>query len=89
MEFEPGQQVIWNYKSRARHIYTHKIPAQIIKFTQKQVQIQVKKTTGEYLRRWVHRDRLETFKIAPTSQYLVLKDTLRERQFTSIGIEQT
>lgn len=63
MEFEPGQQVIWNYKSRARHTYAHKIPAQIIKFSQKQVQIQVQKTTGESLRRWVHRDRLETFKI--------------------------
>lgn len=61
MEFELGQQVIWNYKSCGRHTCTYKIPAQIIKFSQKQVQIQVHKTTGESLRRWVHRDRLETF----------------------------
>ncbi|MEH1853562.1 MAG: hypothetical protein V7L11_18255 [Nostoc sp.] len=79
MEFQPGQQVIWNYKSRRRHTYTHKVPAQIIKFSQKQVQIQVLKTTGESLRRWVHRDRLETFKIEWGDEGV---GEIRERSFT-------
>ncbi len=62
MEFEAAQQVICNYHSRGSQTYAHKIPAQIIKFSQKQVQIQIHKTTGESLRRWVHPDRLEPFK---------------------------
>ena len=66
MEIEPGQQVIWNYKSCTTNIYAHKIPAKIIKLSPKQVQIQVKNTTGKIFRRWVHQDRLETFKTDPT-----------------------
>ncbi|GAB1540123.1 hypothetical protein NUACC21_27920 [Scytonema sp. NUACC21] len=59
-EFEVGQKVIWLYKARADFADIHKIPAEVVKLGDKQVQIKVRKN-NEFINRWVNRNKLEKF----------------------------
>lgn len=57
--FEVGQKVVWLYKARADSADVHKIPAEVIKLGDKQVQIKVRKKNNGFINRWVNRNRLE------------------------------
>ncbi|MBD2165969.1 hypothetical protein H6G64_23350 [Calothrix sp. FACHB-156] len=59
--FEVGQKVIWLYKSRPDSAEVQKIPAEVVKLSPKQVQIQVRKKNSEVINRWVNPNRLESF----------------------------
>ncbi|QIR36033.1 hypothetical protein HCG51_04155 [Tolypothrix sp. PCC 7910] len=59
--FEIGQKVIWLYKSRPDSATVQKIPAEVVKLSSKQVQIQVRKKNSEAINRWVNPNRLESF----------------------------
>ncbi|BAY22549.1 hypothetical protein NIES2100_23120 [Calothrix sp. NIES-2100] len=59
--FQVGQKVIWLYKARADSTNVQRIPAEIIKLGNKQVQIKVSLHDNEFVNRWVSRDRLENF----------------------------
>jgi hypothetical protein len=59
--FEVGQKVIWLYKARADSTDVQKIPAEVVKLSSKQVQIQVRKNNNEFINRWVNPSRLENF----------------------------
>lgn len=57
-DFEVGQKVIWLYKARADFDDVHKIPAEVVKLSDKQVKIKVRKN-HEFISRWVNRNKLE------------------------------
>lgn len=57
--FEVGQKVFWLYKARADSAGVRKIPAEVIKLGDKQVQIKVRKKNNGFINRWVNRNRLE------------------------------
>ncbi|MUG92948.1 hypothetical protein F7734_11070 [Scytonema sp. UIC 10036] len=63
-DFQVGQKVIWLYKARADFNEIHKIPAEVVKLSNKQVQIKVRKN-NEFINRWVNPNKLEKF---PTLQ---------------------
>ncbi len=64
-DFEVGQKVIWLYKARADFDEVHKIPAEVVKLSDKQVQIKIRKN-HEFINRWVNPNKLE--KLHPTQE---------------------
>jgi hypothetical protein len=59
-DFQVGQKVIWLYKARADFDEVRKIPAEVVKLSDKQVQIKVRKN-NEFINRWVNPNKLEKF----------------------------
>ncbi|GAA6619390.1 hypothetical protein [Scytonema sp. NUACC26] len=59
-DFQVGQKVIWLYKARADFEEVHKIPAEVVKLSDKQVQIKVRKN-NEFINRWVSPNKLKKF----------------------------
>ncbi len=57
--FEVGQKVVWLYKARADSANVHKIPAEVVKLGDKQVQIKVSTNNNGFINRWVNRNKLE------------------------------
>jgi hypothetical protein len=57
--FAIGQQVTWHYQARSGSEDVRKIPAEIVKLGAKKVQIKVRKNNGEYVNRWVNKNKLK------------------------------
>ena len=57
--FAPGQRIVWLHEYRGGYGYVHRIPGVVVKATPKRVQIEVRKTSGEAVRRWVLPQNLE------------------------------
>ncbi|MBW4596452.1 MAG: hypothetical protein KME46_26990 [Brasilonema angustatum HA4187-MV1] len=57
--FEVGQKVVWLYKARSDSANVHKIPAEVVKLGDKQVQIKVRKKNNGFINRWVNRNKLK------------------------------
>ena len=57
--FTPGQRVAWLREYRGGYGYVHRIPGVVVKATAKRVQIEVRKTSGEAVLRWVRPGHLE------------------------------
>ncbi|MBP5976318.1 hypothetical protein HW132_27205 [Brasilonema sp. CT11] len=57
--FEVGQKVVWLYKARSDSADVHKVPAEVVKLGDKQVQIKVRKKNNGFINRWVNRNKLK------------------------------
>ena len=58
--FAPGQRIVWVPRElRGGQGYAWRIPGMVVKATPKRVQIEVRKTSGEAVRRWVLPQNLE------------------------------
>lgn len=57
--FEVGQKVVWLYKVRSDSTNVKKIPAEVVKLGDKQVQIKIRTNKNGFINRWVNKNRLE------------------------------
>ena len=58
--FTPGQRIVWVSRELCGgQGYAWRIPGVVVKATPKRVQIEVRKTSGEAVRRWVMPQNLE------------------------------